>query len=140
MRWRNSYRWQKNFLLHSAQRTGLLNLSRHSAIATILSAVMTLGLRRRCEDRCRTKLAYCRRADQCSSYCFFLSIAISLPEIVLRSSSKLLSQLDPVRGIFGKIAFLVTIYAVVQSFKLALYKIRLSFSQTSLTEALHSYF
>lgn len=62
------------------------------------------------------------------------------PEIVLRSSSKLLSQLDPVRGIFGKIAFLVTIYAVVQSFKLALYKIRLSFSQTSLTEALHSYF
>jgi hypothetical protein len=32
---------------------------------------------------------------------FFRSIAVSLPEIVVRPSHKLLSQLGPVRGIFG---------------------------------------
>jgi hypothetical protein len=32
---------------------------------------------------------------------FFRSIAVSLPEIVVRPPHKLLSQLGPVRGIFG---------------------------------------
>jgi hypothetical protein len=50
---------------------------------------------------------------------------VSLPRILVGSSSKLLKQPGPVRVDFGYIiAFLLTIYAVAQSFKLALYKIR----------------
>ncbi len=58
---------------------------------------------------------------------FFLSIAVSLPVIVVGFYSNLLNLLGITQYelIFGYIiAFLLTIYTVAQSFKLALYKIR----------------
>ncbi len=98
------------------------------AIATILSAVMTPGL-----PKAVVKIVAERNeriADvpiNALYIAFFLSIAVSLPVIVVGFYSNLLNLLGITQYelIFGYIiAFLLTIYTVAQSFKLALYKIR----------------
>lgn len=98
------------------------------AIATILSAVMTLGL-----PKAVVKIVAERNeriADvpiNALYIAFFLSIAVSLPVIVVGFYSNLLNLIGITQYelIFGYIiAFLLTVYTVAQSFKLALYKIR----------------
>ena len=98
------------------------------AIATILSALMTLGL-----PKAVVKIVAERNeriADVPTNalfMAFFLSIVMFVPVIVIGSSNSLLTLLGITQYelVFGYIiAFLLTLYTVAQSFKLALYKIR----------------
>jgi O-antigen/teichoic acid export membrane protein len=98
------------------------------AIASILNAVMTLGL-----PKAVVKLVAERNeriADVPTNaifMAFFLSIVMSVPVIVIGYSDSALALLGITRYelVFGYvIAFLLTLYTVAQSFKLALYKIR----------------
>jgi O-antigen/teichoic acid export membrane protein len=98
------------------------------AIATILNSVMTLGL-----PKAVVKIVAERNeriADVPTNaffMAFFLSIAMSVPVIVIGYSNSLLTLLGITQYelIFGYvIAVLLTLYTVAQSFKLALYKIR----------------
>jgi O-antigen/teichoic acid export membrane protein len=98
------------------------------AIATILNAVMTLGL-----PKAVVKIVAERNeriADvpiNALYIAFFLSVAVSLPVIVIGLSDNILNLLGITlyELLFGYvIAFLLTIYTVAQSFKLALYKVR----------------
>ena len=98
------------------------------AIAAILNAVMTLGV-----PKAVVKIVAERNeriADVPTNalfMAFFLSIAMSVPVIVIGYSNSLLTLLSISRYelAFGYIiAFLLTLYTVAQSFKLALYKIR----------------
>jgi O-antigen/teichoic acid export membrane protein len=98
------------------------------AIATILNSVMTLGL-----PKAVVKIVAERNeriADVPTNaffMAFFLSIAMSVPVIVISYSNSLLTLLGITQYelVFGYIiAFLLTLYTVAQSFKLALYKIR----------------
>ena len=98
------------------------------AIATILNSVMTLGL-----PKAVVKIVAERNeriADVPTNaffMAFFLSIAMSVPVIVIGYSNSLLTLLGITQYelIFGYIiAFLLALYTVAQSFKLALYNIR----------------
>jgi O-antigen/teichoic acid export membrane protein len=98
------------------------------AIASILNAVMTLGL-----PKAVVKLV-AERSERIADVptnalfmAFFLSIAVSVPVIVIGYSNSLLTLLgiSQYELAFGYIvAVLLTLYTVAQSFKLALYKIR----------------
>ncbi|HYA32508.1 MAG TPA: oligosaccharide flippase family protein [Candidatus Bathyarchaeia archaeon] len=98
------------------------------ALATILNAVMMLGV-----PKAVVKIV-AERNERITDVpinalfiTFFLSIVISLPVIIIGSSNDLLNALgiSQYELIFGyAIAFLLTVYSVAQSFKLALYKIR----------------
>jgi O-antigen/teichoic acid export membrane protein len=98
------------------------------AIATILNAVMTLGV-----PKAVVKIVAERNeriADVPTNalfLTFFLSIAISVPVVVIGYSNRLLTMLSITQYelAFGYIiAFLLTLYTVAQAFKLALYEIR----------------
>lgn len=98
------------------------------ALATILNAVMTLGV-----PKAVVKIVAERNeriADVPTNalfFTFFLSIAMSVPVIVIGYSSRLLTMLSITQYelVFGYlIAFLLTLYTVAQAFKLALYEIR----------------
>ncbi|MGZ4915510.1 MAG: hypothetical protein ACXV45_02435, partial [Halobacteriota archaeon] len=98
------------------------------AISTILSAVMAIGI-----PKAVVKVVAERNeriADVPTNaffIAFFLSVAVSVPVIIIGSSSWLLSLLGITlyQLVFGYvIAFLLTIYTVAQSFKLALYNMR----------------
>jgi O-antigen/teichoic acid export membrane protein len=98
------------------------------AIATILNAVMTLGV-----PKAVVKIVAERNeriADVPTNalfLTFLLSIAMSVPVIVIGYSNRLLTTLSITQYelVFGYIiAFLLTLYTVAQAFKLALYEIR----------------
>ncbi len=98
------------------------------AISTIFSAIMALGVPKAVVKVVAEKNE--RIADVPVSaffIAFSLSVAMSLPVIVIGSSSVLLSLLGITlyQLVFGYvIAFLLTVYTVAQSFKLALYNMR----------------
>ncbi|MDD1721513.1 MAG: oligosaccharide flippase family protein [Euryarchaeota archaeon] len=98
------------------------------AISTIFSAVMALGIPKAVVKIVAEKNE--RIADvpvNAFFIAFFLSVAISLPVIIIGSSGWLLSLLGITlyQLVFGYvIAFLLTVYTVAQSFKLALYNMR----------------
>jgi O-antigen/teichoic acid export membrane protein len=98
------------------------------ALATILNAVMTLGV-----PKAVVKIVAERNeriADVPTNalfFTFFLSIAMSVPVILIGYSNRLLTMLSITQYelVFGYIiAFLLTLYTVAQAFKLALYEIR----------------
>jgi O-antigen/teichoic acid export membrane protein len=98
------------------------------AIATILNAVMMLGL-----PKAVVKLVAERNeriADvpiNALLMAFFLAVVVSVPVIIIGYSESSLALLGITRYelVFGYIiAVLLTLYTVAQSFKLALYKIR----------------
>lgn len=98
------------------------------AIATILNAVMTLGLPKAVVKIVAERNERIADVPTLAFFlAFFLSIAISVPVIIIGSSNSLLTLLGITQYelVFGYIiAFLLTLYTVAQSFKLALYKIR----------------
>ncbi len=98
------------------------------AIATILNAVMTLGFPKAVVKIVAERNE--RMADVPTNALFLtfcLSIAMSVPVIVIGHSNRLLTMLSITHYelIFGYIiAFLLALYTVAQAFKLALYEIR----------------
>ena len=92
MRWRNSYRWRKNFCGALPRRTGLRNLSRHSG--------HSYNLKRRDDLRLPKAVVkiVAERNERIADVpinalyiAFFLSIAVSLPVIVVGFYSNLLN-------------------------------------------------
>ncbi len=98
------------------------------AISTIFSAIMALGVPKAVIKIVAAKNE--RIADipvNAFFIAFFLSVVISVPVIIVGSSDSLLSLLGITlyQLLFGYvIAFLLTVYTVAQSFKLALYNMR----------------
>jgi len=98
------------------------------AISSILSAVMTIGLPKAVIKIVAEKNERISDVPMNAFYmALLLSVAISIPVIIIGSSSGLLHALGITQYelVFGYvIALLLTVYTVAQSFKLALYKVR----------------